>query len=453
MFKKVLIANRGEIALRVIRACRELGLKTVAVFSSADRDALHVKFADESVCIGPPPSSQSYLLTKALIAAAEITNADAIHPGYGFLAENADFAQICLDHEIVWIGPSPDVIHSMGNKSEAKRTMKAAGCPVIPGSDDPVTSVAETRKLAQEIGLPLMIKAVAGGGGKGMRLVTRLENLESGFEMARAEAEAAFSNGDLYVEKAIVEPRHVEIQILGDGKGQCIHLGERDCSTQRRHQKLIEESPSPIVDEKLRQRMGSVAAQAAAALNYASAGTVEFLVDRDQNFYFMEMNTRIQVEHPVTEMVTGMDLVKEQLKISLGEALPCQESIFWRGHAIECRINAENPDRSFMPSPGLITALNIPGGPGIRVDTHIYQGYTIPPYYDSLIAKLVAWGQDRSEAISRMLRALDEFVVEGVSTTIPFHRKVLLMEQFVNNEIHTKWIEDLLEREAAKPTV
>jgi len=452
MFKKVLIANRGEIALRVIRACRELGLKTVAIFSTADRDALHVKFADESVCIGPPPSSQSYLLTKALIAAAEITNADAIHPGYGFLAENADFAQICLDHEIVWIGPSPDVIHSMGNKSEAKRTMKAAGCPVIPGSDGPVASLADVRKLAGEIGLPIMIKAVAGGGGKGMRLVTRPENLESGFEMARAEAEAAFSNGDLYVEKAVFEPRHVEIQILGDGKGHCIHLGERDCSTQRRHQKLIEESPSPAVDDELRLRMGSVAAQAAAALNYGSAGTVEFLLDRDRNFYFMEMNTRIQVEHPVTEMVTGMDLVKEQLKTALGEELPRQESVRWQGHAIECRINAENPERSFMPSPGLITGLNIPGGPGIRVDTHVYQGYAIPPYYDSLIAKLIAWGRDRSEAITRMLRALDEFVIEGVSTTIPFHKKVLLMEQFVNNGIHTKWVEEMLEREVSKQT-
>lgn len=452
MFKKVLIANRGEIALRVIRACRELGLKTVAVFSTADRDSLHVKFADESVCIGPPPSSQSYLLTKALIAAAEITNADAIHPGYGFLAENADFAQICLDHEIVWIGPSPEVIHSMGNKSEAKRTMKAAGCPVIPGSDGPVASLPEVRRLAEEIGLPIMVKAVAGGGGKGMRLVTRMENLESGFEMARAEAEAAFSNGDLYVEKAILEPRHVEIQILGDGKGHCIHLGERDCSTQRRHQKLIEESPSPAVDDELRLRMGSVAAQSAAALKYGSAGTVEFLLDRDRNFYFMEMNTRIQVEHPVTEMVTGMDLVKEQLKTALGEELPRQESVHWQGHAIECRINAENPERSFMPSPGLITALNIPGGPGIRVDTHVYQGYAIPPYYDSLIAKLVAWGSDRSEAITRMLRALDEFVIEGVSTTIPFHKRVLLMEQFVNNEIHTKWVEEMLEREVAKPT-
>ncbi|MBU0508513.1 acetyl-CoA carboxylase biotin carboxylase subunit [bacterium] len=451
MFEKVLIANRGEIALRVIRACRELGLKTVAVCSTADRDALHVKFADESVCVGPPPSSQSYLQAKTLIAAAEITNADAVHPGYGFLAENADFAQICLDHQLLWIGPSPSVINRMGNKSEAKRTMRDTGCPVIPGSDSSVASVADARKLAEEIGLPVMIKAVAGGGGKGMRLVTRKENLETAFEMARAEAEAAFSNGDLYIEKAIVEPRHIEIQILGDGNGGCVHFGERDCSTQRRHQKLIEESPSPVVGPDLRQRMGTVASQAAAAIGYASAGTVEFLVDRDQNFYFMEMNTRIQVEHPVTEMVTGHDLVKEQLRVALGEPLLRQEDIHWQGHAIECRINAENPERSFMPSPGIITALNIPGGPGIRVDTHVYQGYSIPPYYDSLIAKLIAWGRDRSEAISRMTRALDEFVVEGVYTTIPFHRKVLVMEQFVNNAVHTKWVEELLERETAKP--
>ncbi|HEY3294317.1 MAG TPA: acetyl-CoA carboxylase biotin carboxylase subunit [bacterium] len=450
MFEKVLIANRGEIALRIIRACREMGIKSVAVHSTADRDALHVKFADESVCIGPPPSSESYLQPKALIAAAEITNADALHPGYGFLAENADFAQICIDHGLVWIGPDPSVINKMGHKSEAKRTMQAVGCPVIPGSDGPVSGVAEARRLAEEMGLPIMIKAVAGGGGRGMRLVTRMENLESSFEMAHAEAEASFNNGDLYVEKAILEPRHVEIQILGDGKGGCIHLGERDCSTQRRHQKLIEESPSPVVTPDLRQRMGKVASEAAAAIGYASCGTMEFLVDRDLNFYFMEMNTRIQVEHPVTEMVTGVDLAKEQLRVALGEPLLKQSSIQFRGHAIECRINAEDPSRSFMPCPGKITALNIPGGPGIRVDTHIYQGYTIPPYYDSLIAKLIAWGRDRSEAIARMRRALDEFVVEGIKTTIPFHQKVLLLEQFIASDVHTKWVEEFMEREAAK---
>jgi acetyl-CoA carboxylase, biotin carboxylase subunit len=452
MFEKVLIANRGEIALRVIRACREMGIKSVAVHSTADRDALHVRFADESVCIGPPQSSESYLQAKALIAAAEITNADAIHPGYGFLAENADFAQICLDHNLVWIGPSPAVIQQMGNKSEAKRTMQAAGCPGIPGSDGPVASSAEAKKIAEELGLPVMIKAVAGGGGRGMRLVTRMENLESAYEMAHAEAEAAFNNGDLYVEKAIVEPRHVEIQVLADGKGNCIHLGERDCSTQRRHQKLIEESPSPVVTPDLRKRMGTVAAHAAAAVGYASAGTMEFLVDRDLNFYFMEMNTRVQVEHPVTEMVTNVDIVKEQLRIAQGEPLISQKSVRFEGHAIECRINAEDPKRSFMPCPGTITALNIPGGPGIRVDTHIYQGYAIPPYYDSLIAKLISFGRDRAEAISRMRRALDEFVVEGVQTTISFHKKVLAMDQFVNSDVHTKWVEEFMEREAAKPT-
>jgi acetyl-CoA carboxylase, biotin carboxylase subunit len=450
LFKKILIANRGEIALRIIRACRELGLKSVAVHSTADRDALHVRFADESVCIGPPPSNESYLVPKALIAAAEITNADAIHPGYGFLAENADFAQICVDHNLVWIGPPPIVIQQMGNKSEAKRTMKAAGCPVIPGSDGPVANSAEAKRLAEEFGLPVMIKAVAGGGGRGMRLVTRMENLESAYEMAHAEAEAAFNNGDLYLEKAIIEPRHVEIQIVADGKGNCIHLGERDCSTQRRHQKLIEESPSPAVTPELRKRMGGVAAKAAAAAGYGSVGTMEFLVDHEHNFYFMEMNTRIQVEHPVTEMVTNIDVAKEQLRMALGEPLMDQKSVRFEGHAIECRINAEDPARSFMPCPGTITALNIPGGPGIRVDTHVYQGYAIPPYYDSLIAKLISYGRDRAEAIARMKRALDEFVVEGVQTTIPFHKKVLRMDQFVNSDIHTKWVEDFMERDAAK---
>ncbi len=449
MFDKVLIANRGEIALRIIRACKELGIKTVAVCSTADRDSLHVRFANESVCIGPPQSSESYLAPKAIIAAAEITNSGAIHPGYGFLAENADFAQICIDHDIVWLGPPPAVIEKMGNKSEAKRTMHAAGCPVIPGSDGPVANAADAKKMAEEIGLPIMIKAVAGGGGRGMRMVMRMENLEAAFEMARAEAEASFNNGDLYIEKAIIEPRHVEIQILGDGKGHCIHLGERDCSTQRRHQKLIEESPSPAVGASLRARMGHVAASAVAAVNYSSAGTMEFLLDREGNFYFMEMNTRIQVEHPVTEMVTGMDLVKEQLRVAQGHPLPRQEDIQFSGHAIECRINAEDPSRSFMPSPGRITALNIPGGPGIRVDTHVYQGYSIPPYYDSLIAKLIAHGRDREEAIARMRRALDEFVVEGVKTTIPFHKSVLETEAFITGNVHTKWIEELMEREAA----
>jgi acetyl-CoA carboxylase, biotin carboxylase subunit len=451
MFEKVLIANRGEIALRIIRACRELGIKSVAVFSTADRDSLHVRFADESVCIGPASSAESYLKPTTIIAAAEITNADAVHPGYGFLAENADFAQICIDHGLTWIGPAPSVIEKMGHKSEAKRTMIAVGCPVVPGSDGPVSGSAEARTVAEQIGLPVMIKAVAGGGGRGMRLVTRMDQLESAYEMAHAEAEAAFNNGDLYIERAIIEPRHVEIQILGDGKGGCIHLGERDCSTQRRHQKLIEESPSPVVNADLRARMGHVAASAAAAVGYSSAGTMEFLVDREHNFYFMEMNTRIQVEHPVTEMVTGMDVAKEQLLIARGGPLPRQEEIIFRGHAIECRINAEDPSRSFMPCPGTISALNLPGGPGIRVDTHVYQGYAIPPYYDSLIAKLIAWGRDRNEALIRMRRALDEFIIEGVKTTIPFHRKVLAMDQFINSDIHTKWVEEFMEREAIKP--
>lgn len=448
MFQKVLVANRGEIALRVIRACRELGLKSVAICSTADRDSLHVKFADESVCIGPPPSSSSYLQPKAIIAAAEITGADALHPGYGFLAENADFAQICIDHNIIWIGPHPSVIDKMGHKSEAKRTMRDVGCPVVPGSDGPVPSAMDARKMAVEIGLPIMIKAVAGGGGRGMRLVTKMENVEAAYEMAHAEAEAAFNNGDLYIEKAIIEPRHIEIQVLGDGKGQCIYLGERDCSTQRRHQKLIEESPSPVITPELRDRMGRVAAEAAGALHYASAGTMEFLVDREFNFYFMEMNTRIQVEHPVTEIVTGRDLVKEQLRIALGESLIPQSEIRYQGHAIECRINAEDPARSFMPCPGTITALNIPGGPGVRVDTHVYQGYAIPPYYDSLIAKLIAFGRDRTEAIARMRRALDEFVIEGVKTTIPFHKGVLALDRFIESDVHTKWVEEYMESAA-----
>lgn len=438
MFNKVLVANRGEIALRVIRACKDLGLKTVAVFSTADRDSLHVRFADESVCIGPASASQSYLSPKSIISAAEITGADAIHPGYGFMAENSDFAQICLAHEIVWIGPDPKVIDMMGNKSEAKRTMIAAGCPVVPGSDGPVSDAAEARQLAEKFGLPVMIKAVAGGGGRGMRLVQDMNAVETSFEMASAEAEAAFSNGDLYLEKAIVNPRHIEIQVLGDGKGGCIHLGERDCSMQRRHQKLIEESPSPAVDAKLRELMGRTAVQAAGAINYSGAGTMEFLLDRDGHFYFMEMNTRIQVEHPVTEMVTGIDLVKWQLLVAQGEDLPKQKDIQIRGHAIECRVNAEDATRGFLPSPGNVAAWNLPGGPGVRVDTHVYQGYTIPPYYDSLIAKLIVYGATREEALARCRRALSEFVVEGIHTTIPFHLEMLSTDAFVSGNVHTK---------------
>lgn len=448
MFNKVLVANRGEIALRVIRACKDLGLKTVAVFSTADRDSLHVRFADESVCIGPASASQSYLSPKSIISAAEITGADAIHPGYGFMAESSDFAQICLAHEIVWIGPDPKVIDMMGNKSEAKRTMIAAGCPVVPGSDGPVSDAAEARQLAEKFGLPVMIKAVAGGGGRGMRLVQDMNAVETSFEMASAEAEAAFSNGDLYLEKAIVNPRHIEIQVLGDGKGGCIHLGERDCSMQRRHQKLIEESPSPAVDAKLRELMGRTAVQAAGAINYSGAGTMEFLLDRDGHFYFMEMNTRIQVEHPVTEMVTGIDLVKWQLLVAQGEDLPKQKDIQIRGHAIECRVNAEDATRGFLPSPGNVAAWNLPGGPGVRVDTHVYQGYTIPPYYDSLIAKLIVYGATREEALARCRRALSEFVVEGIHTTIPFHLEMLSTDAFVSGNVHTKWVEQYMEQQA-----
>lgn len=448
MFKKVLVANRGEIALRVIRACKDLGLKSVAVFSTADRDSLHVRFADESVCIGPASASQSYLSPKAIIAAAEITGADAIHPGYGFMAENADFAQICLAHEIVWIGPNPKDILLMGNKSEAKRTMIKAGCPVIPGSDGPVANATEARRLAEEFGLPVMIKAVAGGGGRGMRLVHDMANVETAFEMASAEAEAAFSNGDLYLEKAIIEPRHIEIQVMGDGKGGCIHYGERDCSMQRRHQKLIEESPSPVVSTKLREDMGRTAVQAAASINYSGAGTMEFLLDKSGHFYFMEMNTRIQVEHPVTEMVTASDLVKWQLLVALGHELPKQKDIQFRGHAIECRVNAEDASRGFLPSPGIVTTWNLPGGPGVRVDTHVYQGYAIPPFYDSLIAKLIVYGATREEALARCRRALSEFIVEGVHTTIPFHLQMLDTEAFQTGNVHTKWVEQHMEQQA-----
>ncbi|MCB1059601.1 MAG: acetyl-CoA carboxylase biotin carboxylase subunit [Calditrichaeota bacterium] len=446
MFSKVLVANRGEIALRVIRACKDLGISTVAVCSTADRDSLHVRFADESVCIGPPTASQSYLSPKAIISAAEITGADAIHPGYGFMAENADFAQICMAHEIVWIGPDPKVIQIMGHKSEAKRTMINAGCPVVPGSDGAVKDASEARRLAEEFGLPVMIKAVAGGGGRGMRLVHDINNVETAFEMASAEAEAAFNNGDLYLEKAIINPRHIEIQVMGDGRGGCIHFGERDCSMQRRHQKLIEESPSPAVDTKLREQMGKTAVQAAAAIKYSGAGTMEFLLDQEGNFYFMEMNTRIQVEHPVTEMVTGHDLVKMQLQVALGEPLPKQKEVTVRGHAIEFRINAEDASRGFLPSPGNVAVWNLPGGPGVRVDTHVYQGYSIPPFYDSLIAKLIVYGADREEALKRCRRALSEFIVEGIHTTIPFHLEMLDTEAFRSGQVHTKWVEQYMEQ-------
>ncbi len=440
MIKKVLIANRGEIALRVIRTCHEMGLRTVAVYSTADRDALHVRFAHEAVCIGPPPSRESYLRPDRIIAAVEVTGADAVHPGYGFLSENADFSAICADHGIKFIGPSAETISLMGDKSAAKRTMLKAGVPVVPGSDGIISDVEDGRAIAEEIGYPVMIKASAGGGGRGMRVVTEASDFARQFTAARTEAEAAFGSPELYIEKFVVDPRHVEIQILGDGKGTVIHFGERECSIQRRHQKLIEESPSPIVDEKLRRAMGEAAILAGEAVNYEGAGTIEFLVDADRNFYFMEMNTRIQVEHPVTEEVTDADLIEYQIRVAMGENIRRRE-ISLDGHAIECRINAEDPFNKFGPSPGIITAFHPPGGPGVRVDTHAYAGYRIPQYYDSMIAKLIVRGRTRELAIRKMIRALDEFVIEGVKTTIPFHQQVLNDARFQAGEFTTRFLE------------
>lgn len=443
MFKKILIANRGEIALRIIRTCKELGIKTVAVYSEADRYSLHVRFADEAVCIGPGPSKDSYLNIPRIIAAAEITNAEAIHPGYGFLAENAMFAEICESSGIKFIGPTPDAIEAMGDKALAKETMRKAGVPVIPGSDGVIETLEEAREIANEIGYPIMLKAAAGGGGKGMRMVNDESELENAWQTARAEAEAAFGNPALYIEKFIERPRHIEIQILADEHGNVIHLGERDCSIQRRHQKLIEESPSPIITPELREAMGQAAVKGAKSVKYRNAGTIEFLVDKNGNFYFMEMNTRIQVEHPVTEMVYGIDIVREQIRIAAGEKLNIkQRQLKPNGHAIECRINAEDPYNGFRPSPGKITGLHFPGGFGIRVDSHIYQDYVVPPYYDSMIAKLIAHGKTRDEAIARMLRALEEFVIEGVHTTIPFHMKLLNSPEFRNGvDYDTKFID------------
>jgi len=443
LFKKILIANRGEIALRIIRTCKELGIKTVAVYSEADRYSLHVRFADEAVCIGPGPSKESYLNIPRIIAAAEITNAEAIHPGYGFLAENAMFAEICESSGIKFIGPTPEAIEAMGDKALAKETMKKAGVPVIPGSDGVVNSLEEAREIANEIGFPIMLKAAAGGGGKGMRMVKSEDELENAWQTARAEAEAAFGNPALYIEKFIERPRHIEIQILADEHGNVIHLGERDCSIQRRHQKLVEESPSPIVTPELREAMGQAAVKGAKSVKYRNAGTIEFLVDKNGNFYFMEMNTRIQVEHPVTEMVYGIDIVREQIRIAAGEKLGIkQRQLKPNGHAIECRINAEDPFNGFRPSPGKITALHFPGGFGVRVDSHIYQEYVIPPYYDSMIAKLIVHARTRDEAIARMLRALEEFVIEGVHTTIPFHIKLLNSPEFRSGvDYDTKFID------------
>jgi len=440
VFKKVLIANRGEIALRVIRTCREMGIKTVAVYSTADRDSLHVKFADEAVCIGKPQSSDSYLNIPHLMSAAEITNADAIHPGYGFLAENAKFAQICADHQIKFIGPTPDMINSMGDKITAKETMIKAGVPVVPGGEGLLQSLEEAKSLAKEIGYPIMMKATAGGGGKGMRLVWEEAEMERSYNSAKAEAAAAFKNDGLYMEKFVEEPRHIEIQVAGDQFGNVCHLSERDCSIQRRHQKLVEESPSPFMTDELRMKMGEAAKKAAGAINYESVGTIEFLVDKHRNFYFMEMNTRIQVEHCVTEEVINFDLIKEQLKIAMGERISGKDYIP-QGHAIECRINAEDPYNDFRPSPGKITVLHTPGGHGVRVDSHVYAGYVIPPFYDSMIGKLITIARTRDEAIDTMYRALSEYVIEGVKTTIPFHLQLMQDERFRSGDFNTKFIE------------
>jgi acetyl-CoA carboxylase biotin carboxylase subunit len=443
VFKKVLIANRGEIALRIIRVCKQLGIKTVAVYSQADRDSLHVRFADEAVCIGPPPSRESYLKIPRIIAAAEITGADAIHPGYGFLAENAGFAEICTTSAIKFIGPTPAMISAMGDKAVAKETMRKAGVPVVPGSENVLSSVDEAREIARSISYPVIIKASAGGGGRGMRIVREEAEMENAYGTARHEAEQAFNNPDLYLEKYIDQPRHVEIQVFGDEHGNVIHFGERDCSVQRRHQKLIEESPSPVVDDALRAKMGDAAIKGCKAVNYVNAGTVEFLVDREQNFYFMEMNTRIQVEHPVTEQVTGHDLIKLQLQIAAGERLP-KKKIVQRGHAMECRINAEDPAHDFRPSPGKITDFHMPGGFGVRVDTHAYAGYSVPPYYDSLTAKLIVYAQTREGAINKMAGALEEFVIEGIRTTIPFHRQVMGNEKFRSGRFDTGFLDTFI---------
>jgi acetyl-CoA carboxylase biotin carboxylase subunit len=444
LFQKVLIANRGEIALRVIRACHELGVKTVAVHSEADRESLHVRFADEDICIGPPRPKDSYLNIPRIIAAAEITGADAIHPGYGFLAENAEFAEICERSDIVFVGPTSEQIRRMGDKVAARRTMIEAGVPVVPGTEEALTDARLARKMAVEIGFPVMIKAAAGGGGKGMRIARSAEEFDSLFVMAATEAEAAFGNGDLYVEKLVEGARHVEIQVLGDRYNRAVHLGERDCSIQRRHQKLIEESPSPALDAELRREMGAAAIRGVEAIGYVGAGTVEFLLDRDLNYFFLEMNTRIQVEHPVTEEVTGYDLIKEQLSVAAGDDLSIPDGVELRGHAIECRINAEDPANDFRPNPGTITTFHQPGGLGIRVDTHVYSGYTIPPYYDSLIAKLIVRARTRDEAIARARLALEMFIIEGVKTTIPFLHEVLDHADFRAGDFDTGFLESFV---------
>ena len=440
MFNKILIANRGEIALRIIRSCKELGIKTVAIHSEADADSLHVTFADEAVCIGPPASKDSYLKIPAIISAAQVTGADAIHPGYGFLAENASFSEICTESNIKFIGPSPQMIRAMGDKAFAKDTMRKNGVPVIPGSDGLIPDINEGKKIAEEIGYPVIIKASAGGGGKGMRIVWTDEEFEKAFQTAQTEAEASFGNPEVYLEKYIENPRHVEIQVLGDMFGNVYHYGERDCSVQRRHQKLIEESPSPALDIQLRNKMGEAAVLGAKSVNYEGAGTIEFLLDKNKNFYFMEMNTRIQVEHPVTEMIYDVDLIRQQIIVAAKrkvETKPQKPN----GHSIEFRINAEDPSKNFRPSPGKITSLHFPGGFGVRIDSHIYQSYSIPPYYDSLIAKLIVWGKNREHAINRGIRALEEFTVEGIKTTIPFHLQVLQDSRFLSGNFDTSFLD------------
>ena len=441
MFNKILIANRGEIALRVIRTCREMGIGTVAVYSKADEESLHVKFADEAVCIGPAPSAESYLKIPNIIAAAEITNADAIHPGYGFLSENAKFSKICDEHKIKFIGASADMISKMGDKATAKATMKAAGVPTIPGSEGLIKDFIQCKKLAKKVGYPVMLKATAGGGGKGMRAVWSEDDLQKAWDSARQEAKASFGNDGMYMEKLIEEPRHIEIQVVGDSFGKACHLSERDCSVQRRHQKLTEETPSPFMTDKLRDKMGKAAVKAAEYIKYEGAGTVEFLVDKHRNFYFMEMNTRIQVEHPITEQVIDYDLIAEQIKVAAGHRLSGKD-YYPKLHSIECRINAEDPYNEFRPSPGVIQTLHTPGGHGVRLDTHVYGGYVIPPHYDSMIAKLITTAQTREEAINKMKRALDEFVIEGIKTTIPFHRQLMDHPDYVAGNYTTKFMED-----------
>ncbi|MCF7886589.1 MAG: acetyl-CoA carboxylase biotin carboxylase subunit [Candidatus Marinimicrobia bacterium] len=442
MINKILIANRGEIALRIIRACKELDISTVAIYSTADELSLHVKYADEAVCIGPPASSRSYLKKSQIISAAEVTNADAIHPGYGFFAENADFAEMCEAHEIEFIGPSSEVINAMGNKARARNKMKEVNVPVIPGSEGIVENYQDLQKIAGDIGYPLLLKASAGGGGRGMRIVQDKQGLKSAYDAARSEAEAAFGDPAMYLERMILEAKHIELQIMGDKHGNVVHLGERDCSIQRRHQKMIEESPSPVVDKKLREKMGQKAVDAAKAVNYVGPGTVEFLLDKDNNFYFIEMNTRIQVEHPVTEMVTGYDIVRGQIEVANGKKLPgWLKNIKLRGHSVECRINAEDPEHNFRPCPGKINSFHMPGGPGIRMDTHIYDGYRMPPNYDSLLGKLITHGRTREAAIKRMERALDEIVIEGVHTIIPLHKSIIKNTKFQDGNFHTGFMD------------